>query len=178
MTKRTKTTAATLTGALALSSVGFALGSQAGDGTAGAQATTTPTATSTTPAPPAPPKAPEKDGRFRGPDARLGDAAKDLGVSEDKLRDALEKVRAAQTPPSRDDHTAALAKALGISVEQLEAAQKKVREEAEAQWKARREALVAALAKELGVSEDKVRDVLGDGPGFGHGGPGHWRGPR
>ncbi|HWT94524.1 MAG TPA: hypothetical protein VN238_16130, partial [Solirubrobacteraceae bacterium] len=56
MTKNAKTTVATVTGAVVLSSVGFAVGSQTGGGVADAQTATTPTATTQT-APATPGKA-------------------------------------------------------------------------------------------------------------------------
>ena len=83
----------------------------------------------------------------------------------------------------RDDHTAELAKALGVTEAQLEAAQEKARDAHEAEHEQRRKAFAAALAKELGISAAKVEEELGDGPFFGgrrgHGGPGGpHHGPR
>jgi hypothetical protein len=154
----TKKSALALTGAVALASAGFALGSQSGDGSADAAGAST-GATTTAPAPPRPPA-------FRGP----GDIASKLGVSQSKLRDALEQVRQDLGDDGPQSHDEALAKALGISVDKLEAAEEQVR-------KQQRDAFVTALAKALGISEDKVRAALPEppagGPAFrGPGGPG------
>ena len=90
MTPRTKKTAAALSGALVLASGAYALGSQAGDGSALAGSTNAARQT---------PgygygAGPGRPGHFRGgPREGLADAAKQLGVSEDKLLAALKKLR-------------------------------------------------------------------------------------
>src|SRR4051794_33800942 len=111
MTRRTKKTAAALTGAVALASGAYALGSQAGGGAALAGGTT-PSATQ--------PgygfgPGPGPGFRDRGPGRPLSDLATRLGVSEAKLRAALQDLR----PQKREDHLAglagALSKQLGVS---------------------------------------------------------------
>src|SRR5215210_5107750 len=114
MTPRTKKTAAALCGALVLASGAYALGSEAGDGAALAGST----------APSA------RQAGAHGPGDRrhdLSELAGRLGVSEAKLRAALQDLR----PDRRDDRHAALAKALadelGVSVGKVEAALEKLR---------------------------------------------------
>jgi biotin operon repressor len=153
MTNRMKTTTAALGGAVALASAAFAIGSQAGDGSATA-ASAASAGSSSTEATVRMREVHLRDGA-RGPG--LGNLAEDLGVSEDKLRDALEAVRAAQAPKGdrREDHAAALAKALGKSAEDVEKAMQAVREQ-------RENAFADALAKSLGIDAAKVRAALDD----------------
>ena len=141
-----KTTAAALAGAVVLGSAGYALGSGSGDGAASAaagSATTTTTAGGT-------------ERRAHGPrGAGLADLASRLGVSETKLRDALEAVRQDTAPKAgrEDERFKALADALGKTTAQVQAAFEKVHE-------ARHDAFASALAKELGVSAAKVEAAL------------------
>ena len=90
MTPRTKKTAAALSGALVLASGAYALG-QPGGRRIGARREQRPNATS----PPATASAAGPGHRsFRGgPREALADAAKQLGVSEDKLLTALRTLR-------------------------------------------------------------------------------------
>lgn len=123
----------------------------------------------------------DEDGRGRGGRREgFADLAQELGVSTAKLRSALQAVRPDRGSRDRDDPTAELAKALGVSQAQLEAAEEKARDAQEAEHEARRKAMAAALAKELGISATKVEDELGDGPVIGgRGGPGgRHHGPR
>jgi transcriptional regulator with XRE-family HTH domain len=145
MTNGTKKTTAVLAGAVVLASGGYALGTQ-GDGAAIAQSGGS--TTSTTPTPPEPPKAP---GHLRGPGGPgFDDLADKLGVSALKLRAALEKVRPQVGGRDRDEHLEAFAKALGKSVDEVRAAQDKLRAAAEDEFN-------AAIAKALGMSADEVK---------------------
>jgi transcriptional regulator with XRE-family HTH domain len=137
MRNGTKKTTAALAGAVVLASAGYAFGSQAGNGSA-----TAASGTSTTAEKPRPPRG-------------EADLAQRLGVSEDKLRTALEAVRAAEKAKGGPgaEHTAALAKALGLSTEQVQQAMDKLRD-------TERDAFAAALAKELGVDAAKVKTAL------------------
>jgi transcriptional regulator with XRE-family HTH domain len=153
MTNRTKTMTAALGGAVALASAAFAIGSQAGDGAATAASS----GSSARSAPAAADAAFVRAARF-GPGARgagLSDLAGDLGVSEAKLRDALEAIRDDLEPKGdrREEHTAALAKALGKTAEQVEQAFEQIRDDHQAEF-------AAALAKSLGIDAAKVRAAL------------------
>jgi ClpA/ClpB-like protein len=170
MTPRTKKTAAALSGALVLASGAYALGSQAGDGSA--LAGSTPNA-SRQPAgygfgggP-----GPGRPG-FRGAHRDLlSDAAKQLGVSEDKLSAALEKLRD-ERKDKADDLRAAFAKALagelGISEAKVESALDERMDERKGTRKLRRDgrrgdlrnAFADQLASELGIDKAKVRSAL------------------
>ena len=117
MTRRAKTLGIALTGAAALASGSYALGTQSGDGTATAQGSrSTSVATD------------------RGPghpgcnDARLEAIAKKLGVTTAKLRAAFEALRPerrAGDPRAR--FASELAKALGLPVAKVTAALSKLR---------------------------------------------------
>jgi DNA-binding MarR family transcriptional regulator len=154
MTSSKQTVALALTGAVALASGAYALGSQAGDGDAAAAKT----ANGTYGAPP-----PGRPGFGRGPDherADLSGLAGRLGVSQAALRKALDELRPAQRPDPRgmrDDHAQALADALGIDVAKVTAALDKLRPRHEERDHG---ALAAALASKLGVSTAKVQSAL------------------
>ena len=165
MTPRTKKTAAALTGALVLASGAYALGSQAGDGSAlagsGSNATN-------------PRGAGFGHGAAPGrPHARFESLADQLGVSEAKLRDALRAVRGERRDSHevvRDEVVKALASELGISEAKVEAAFDKRMADRRGGRKlhrdghrgAMRDAFAAQLAKELGVDAAKVRAALDD----------------
>lgn len=142
-------TAAALAGAVVLGSAGYALGSGSGDGAASAAAGS---ASGTAPAGYGPGAGP----RERGPrGARLADLASRLGVSEAKLRSALEAVRDDVAPQGerRDDHVKALADALGKTTAEVQAAFEKLHQ-------ARQDEFAATLAKELGIPASKVSAAL------------------
>jgi DNA-binding transcriptional MerR regulator len=148
MTKRTKTTALALTGAVALASGAYALGSQSGDGAANASTNQPATAR------------PHGPGRWgfgdgAGPFADLADR---LGVDADKLRAALEDIRT----NGRDELASELAKALGIDASKVTAALDKLRPDRPHPRVGPPDRLATALAKELGISADKVRKALED----------------
>jgi biotin operon repressor len=164
MTPRTKKTAAALTGALVLASGAYALGSQAGDGSALAGS----------------PSARQNTGygfgagprgHRGGPREALSDAAKQLGVSEDQLLAALRKLRDERKDEMgdlRDAFEQALAKELGISEAKVESALDKRVQDRQGGRKLRRDghrgdiraAFAKQLAAELGITEAKVRAAL------------------
>jgi biotin operon repressor len=165
MTPRTRKTAAALTGALVLASGAYALGSQAGDGSALAGDNAGPRGAGFGYGGPGP-----GPGR---PHARFESLADQLGVSEAKLREALRAVR----DDRKDDHAQirdavvkALASELGISEAKVKAAFDKRMADRQGGRKLRRDgrrgtlrdAFAAQLAKELGVDAAKVRDALDD----------------
>jgi transcriptional regulator with XRE-family HTH domain len=155
MTSSKQTVALALTGAVALASGAYALGSQAADGDAAAAKT--PNLTYGGP-PPGPGRPGFGFGRGpAGPRHDLSDLATRLGVSQAALRKALEDLRPAQRPEARDDHAQALADALGIDVSKVTAALDKLRPQREERG---HRDLAAALAKKLGLSTAKVQSAL------------------
>ena len=118
----------------------------------------------------------------------LAALAKELGVSEAKIRDAFRTARPRlarpRGPRARFDD-GALAKELGVTEAQLRAAFEKLHDAAKAEAKKRHDEFTAALAKELDLDVAKVRAALRDrapflgrgpdelrkrgGPGRGHG---------
>jgi AraC-like DNA-binding protein len=144
MTSGMRTTAFALAGAVALASGAYALGSEAGDGSAEAT---------------------------RGDQVRLGhgfgpgrpgfdNLADRLGVEESALREALEDIAAEH----RTDFAQRLADALNVDRARVEQAFDNLRPERPARPHIRRPAALApALAKELGLSTAKVRAALEKG---------------
>jgi hypothetical protein len=158
MTNRKTKTAIALTGAIALASGAYALGSQAGDGTAGA--------------------AGDDDDRDRpalvhsfrgGPIGHafgLDNLADRLGVEESALRDALRDVRPdlPDPPKAPGDFAELLADELGIEQSRVEDALERVRERTEEQFEQRRDDFAERLADRLNLDPDEVKDALDDGP--------------
>jgi len=110
----------------------------------------------------------------------LADLAKQIGVSEAKLRAALADLRPGprrgghgmrRGGPGGPPHVAALAKELGVTQAKLRAALQKVRGEAVKEHEAERDAFIAKLAAKLGISEAKIKDVIGSKPHHGRRGP-------
>ena len=164
MTSRTTRTAAALTGALALASGAYAIGSRVDDGNAVAAAGASNGAAAT------------QTVHFRGPGgggARGFESLADrLGVSESKLRAALDDLR--PRADARKDVAKLLAGELGIERSRVEQAFETRREQHEAEHAKRRAAFAADLAKALGIDAGKVEKVLADnapdrgrGPGRG-----------
>ena len=141
-----RTTAIILTGAVVLASGAYAIGTQAGGGSADAR-------DSRAGAPPFPPGEPFDD---------LADA---LGVDADELRDALADFRSQQKTERTDAFAAALADALGKSTEEVEKALEQ-RHEAEQSAFAKR--LAAALDLDPADVEAALEKVM---DGAGRGGP-------
>jgi hypothetical protein len=164
MTPRTKKTAAALSGALVLASGAYALGTQTGDGTALAGGKITSSAGTKAGAPP---------GRPGGP-RDLSGIAGQLGVTEAKLRAALEDLRP-DRGAAEDEHQAALAKALatelGLDAAKVTAALEKFHGDRKVVRRERHgdrlQRFDDALAAKLGVDAAKVRsafDALKPGP--------------
>jgi Clp amino terminal domain, pathogenicity island component len=146
-------TAIVLTGAVALASGAYALGSQA-DGNAEA-AGDRPAAGYWHHGPgPGGPGAPAPFGL-----ERLADR---LGVDEDALRDALEDVRGS-LPDRREvrgDFAKELADELGTTEAKVEAALERIKNKHAEEFEQRQDALAEALAKRLNLDADKVKDAL------------------
>lgn len=110
------------------------------------------------------------EGGFRGPGGpgghgRGGDTAtlaKALGVTEAKLESALEAVRET-TDPRKADPIAAIAKALGVSSSDIQTVFDARRDGGRrGGGRPDRSALVTALAKKAGTTEDAVTKALDD----------------
>ena len=142
MSKGKRTTAIALAGAVALASGAYALGSQAGDGSAEAAKTARDEA---------------RFGHGFGPGPAFDGLADRLGVDEADLRAALEDIAANR----KDDVAQRLADVLGVDAAKLEQAFENVRPERPARPHIRRPgAFATALAKELGLSTAKVRAAI------------------
>jgi DNA-directed RNA polymerase specialized sigma subunit len=166
MTRGKQTTALALAGAVALASGAYALGTQVDDGNAAAaKAAATPTPNA------GPGGEPFGHGPrgFRGGGPRgfgggpggpfLDGLADRLGVSEDKLRAALEDLRT----DAKDRFATELAAALGIDKAKVTAALDKAKPDRPHIRRHRApRAFARALAKELGISTAKVRAALAD----------------
>jgi len=168
MTPRTKKTAAALSGALVLASGAYALGSQTGDGQAlaGQKANAQQGGYGFGYGP-----GPGKHGFRGGPRQDLADAAKQLGVSEDKLLAALKNLRddrKGKMDDLRDAFAQALAKQLGIPESKVESALDKRAGDRRGGRKLKRDgrrgdmrdAFAKQLAAKLGITEAKVRAAL------------------
>ena len=129
-----RTTAILVTGAVVLASAAYAIGTQAGGGSAVAD----------DPRAGAPPNGPGE------PFAGLADA---LGVDEDELRDALADFRGQHRTERRDTFAAALADALGKSTEEVERA-------FEESYEAERAAFAKRLAAALDLDQADVEAAL------------------
>ena len=182
-----KTTAILLAGGVAVASAGYAIGTQAGGGSAAAGDS-------------------GDDARRFGPGEPFDDLAGALGVEAGELRDALADFGSRQRTERKDTFAAALADALGKSTEEVERALEERYEAARSAFARRLAAaldlepadvqaalekvvngatrdrvdgprdFVNDLAGELGVSPDRLEDALrearplgrdGDGPGPG-----------
>ena len=145
MTNPKQKTAVVLTGAVALASGAYALGSQS-DGSAEA--------------------AGDRPAHVRGgpPGAGFGlDGLADrLGVDADELREALEDVRG-DLPPLRERHedfAEQLADELGTTKAKVEAALERIRERHADEASERRDALAEALAERLNLDASEVEEAL------------------
>jgi hypothetical protein len=153
----TKTAAFALTGAVALASGAYALGTQAGGGTAAADD---------------PPRVeiPAIRGHWGGGPPGSERLADRLGVDESELRDALEDIRPQLPDPDevRDDFSERLADELGIEQGRVEAALERMRDSAERELEQRRDELAERLADRLNLDADEVQDALEDFGPFWH----------
>lgn len=143
MRNRKQKTAAVLTGAVALASGAYALGSQT-DGSAVA--------------------AGDRPVHYSGPGHGFGleRLADRLGVDQADLREALEDARG--DLPDRSDRRAdfaeQLADELGTTQAKVEAALERIRAKHEAAATERRDALAEALAKRLNLDASEVKEAL------------------
>ena len=200
MPRQRRTTIIVVGGALAIASVGYGLGTQAGDGNAIAENNSSEqdggSGTGRSGAPPM---------RFeRGAPPGLSALADKLGVSTNALMRALRDFHGQNDANRRDDFAASLAKALGISTAKVNGAFEGLHRRGEDRFAAKLadalgvdtakvkaaldklnggepgppDQFAQKLADELGVSVSQVRSALMeirpfDGPG--RGGPGHER---
>jgi AraC-like DNA-binding protein len=157
MTRGKQTTALALAGAVALASGAYALGTQVDDGNAAAAngPDARPAFAGGPGGPPGFGHGPGRPGFRGGPGGPFLEGLADrLGVSEAKLRDALEDLRT----DARDRFAAELAAALGVDKAKVTAALEKAKPERGHIRRPRApRAFAAALAKELGLSTAKVR---------------------
>jgi Clp amino terminal domain, pathogenicity island component len=156
MTSQKQKAALALTGAVALASGAYALGAQADDGAAVAAGGN-----------PAAAFAHHGPGRAGGPFGFDGLADR-LGVSQAKLRAALEDIRSDLPKPGalRDEFAKELATELGSTEAKVKAALERIRAKHEAEFKDRRDALAEELAKRLNLDVSKVKDALETPRGF------------
>jgi energy-converting hydrogenase A subunit M len=159
MRTRTKTTAIALTGAVALASGAYALGTQTGGGSADAADAANPPSPSAIRA------------HFPGGGRPFGldNLADRLGVDESALEDALDDVRSNLPDPDevRGNFAEDLAKELGIDAKEVEDALDRLQDKAQQGMEQRRDELAKQLADRLNLDVDKVKDALGDSPFWG-----------
>ena len=140
---------AVLAGSVVLASAAYGVGTQVDDGSATAASKS---------------NSSSSDNRRGGPGARdLSGLAETLGVSEAKLKAALEDLRGDRPARRKDDLAAALAKELDVSeakVQDVLESTRPARPRVDRRVVHRR--FAAALAKELGIEVSKVRSVLED----------------
>jgi hypothetical protein len=115
--------------------------------------------------------------RSQGHRPALADLATALNVDPAKLRTALQSLRPDHGPRGRgrgplgDAVAADLAKALNVDVATLRGALDKVRAQEQARFQQVRDQFVAALAQQLNLPVDKVKQAIGSVPHHG------WHGP-
>lgn len=148
MRRQRRTTIIVVGGALAIASVGYGLGTQAGDGTAIADNATTEQDGSGAERGGAPPMPFD-----RGAPPGLSQLADRLGVETAELTTALREYHDQHESDRRDEFAAKLAKALGISSEKVKSAFEGLHERHEGRF-------AAKLATALGVDADTVRAAL------------------
>lgn len=111
------------------------------------------------------PGGPPPPGFGAGRDPLLGHFAEKLGVKRADLAKALRELRSEVDPKQiEDDFEQSLADELGIDEGKLRDALEKVRKKQEQTMKAKRDEFAQKLADKLGISKDKIEDVLPDGP--------------
>jgi protein-disulfide isomerase-like protein with CxxC motif len=144
-----QTTVVILAGAVGLASIAYAIGSAGGGGSAVAESGSAQRSSDQSGPP----------GGFRdgGPfgEGALDDLADALGTDTEKLQDALRDFHEQNHSDRREEFAAALAKALGKSTEDVQAAFEKLMGTHEARFAER-------LADELGIDAGKVEQALGE----------------
>ena len=148
MRRQRRTTIIVVGGALAIASVGYGLGTQAGDGTAIADNTATEQDGSGAERGGAPPMPFE-----RGAPPGLSHLADKLGVGSAELMNALRDYHDQHESDHRDEFAAKLAKALGISTAKVQSAFDGLHADREGRF-------AAKLASALGVGTAKVQAAL------------------
>jgi ClpA/ClpB-like protein len=162
MTRGKRTTVLALTGAVVLASGAYALGSQAGDGSAAAAKGNAPgPVVGYGPGPGIAFGGPPPGRRFTRIALGLGRLAARLGVSREALRSALQDVRP-EPMEVRANLAQELADALGIDVAKVQAAFDKLapRKRFERRGEVHRRDFAAGLAKQLGLTTAKVEQAL------------------
>jgi biotin operon repressor len=168
MRTQRRTTVIVVGGALAIASVGYGLGTQAGDGTAVADGAQSRNGGAALPF-------------ERGAPPGLSDLANTLGVDQDKLDQAFRDFHDQHEGDRHEEFSAALAKALGISADKVTAAFDALHPKGEARpmeggpppgLEHRNHALpLRQLANRLGVTRADLRKAFNqlrpDGPGRG-----------
>lgn len=140
---------AVLAGSVVLASAAYGIGTQVDDGSATAASSS------------GKPSAGDRRGGPRGHD--LSGLAKTLGVSEAKLRAALEDLRGDRPVKGKGDLAAALAKELDVSEAKVQDVLDSARPPRPRDGRrAGHRRFAVALAKELGIDASKVRSALGD----------------
>jgi hypothetical protein len=140
-----KTTAVLLAGGVALASAGYAIGTQAGGGSAVARDSS-------------------GDARPLGPGEPFDDLADALGVDPDELRDAMADFGSRHRTERRDAFAAALADALGKSTEEVERALEERHDAARSAFAKRLAAALDLNAGEVEAALEKVTDAARPGP--------------
>jgi hypothetical protein len=148
MRSRTKTTALVATGAVALSSAAYGIGTQAGDGSASA-------GDSGAQGPPrgGPPDGAPDGWHRSGAPPGFDNLADALGVDAEELRDALMDFHRENRGEHRSAFATALAEALGVSVDKVESAFEELGQK-------RHSGFAAELADRLGVEAARVEAAL------------------
>jgi biotin operon repressor len=143
---RRRTSIIVVGGALAIASVGYGLGTQAGDGNAVADSATLDGGSQERHLGPGP-------AFERGAPPGFSALATELGVDADKLAQAMRDFHESQEGDRRDEFTNKLAKALGISSDKVKSALDGLQQRREDRFAGR-------LADALGVDADKVKAAL------------------
>jgi hypothetical protein len=150
MRRSWKTFAIAVVGAAVLASGAYAIGTQTGGGSADASGSTKPSY--------GPPGA---GAGFRAP---FDDLAKALGVGSDDLKAALEDFRKQHVDQRKDDFAAALAKALGKSTSDVEKALQDQKDKARDDFAKRLADSLGKSESEVQSALDKLKPDRGSGP--------------
>lgn len=144
-----KTTALALAGAVGLSSAAYGIGTQTGDGTAAARDEGAPSISTE---------------RHHYPGRGFDALAEELGVSADRLHDALRDYHDQEREDGRAAFLTALARALGKPADEVQSALGQLRPRAQAMCSPHRDHAVPLrqLANALDVSRAELREALRD----------------